>query len=74
MINFLKTTNDPFLPTLVCTSVSTGRDVPLSLCPGTRTGANPSVPRQNHLPKATEEQEKDVEKQEEDVLKQERNF
>ena len=52
--------------------------VPVSLCPGTRAGANVPgqtplsrpVPGQNNLPKRTKKQEKDVPKQEKDVLKQ----
>ena len=50
----------------------------MSLCPGTRAGANVPgqtplsrpVPGQNNLPKRTKKQEKDIPKQEKDVLKQ----
>ena len=52
--------------------------VPVSLCPGTRAGANVpgqnplsrDVPGQNHLPRETKRQEKEVLKLEKDVLKQ----
>ena len=55
--------------------------VPVSLCPGTRAGANVPgqtplsrpVPGQNNLPKRTKKQEKDVPKQEKDVPKQEKD-
>ena len=54
--------------------------VPVSLCPGTRAGANVpgqtplsrDVPGQNHLPKKAKKQEKVVVKQEKDVPKQEK--
>jgi hypothetical protein len=58
----------------------------VSLCPGTRAGANVpgqtllsrDVPGQNHLPKKQEKdvlkQEKVVLKQEKDILKQEKKF
>jgi hypothetical protein len=53
----------------------------VSLCPGTRAGANVPgqtplsrpVPGQNNLPKRTKKQEKDVPKQEKDVPKQEKD-
>ena len=53
----------------------------MSLCPGTRAGANVPgqtplsrpVPGQNNLPKRTEKQEKDIPKQEKDVPKQEKD-
>ena len=53
----------------------------MSLCPGTRAGANVPgqtplsrpVPGQNNLPKRTKKQEKDVPKQEKDVPKQEKD-
>ena len=53
----------------------------MSLCPGTRPGANVPgqtplsrpVPGQNNLPKRTKKQEKDVPKQEKDVPKQEKD-
>ena len=53
----------------------------MSLCPGTRAGANVPgqtslsrpVPRQNNLPKGTKKQEKDVPKQEKDIPKQEKD-
>ena len=55
--------------------------VPVSLCPGTRAGANVPgqsplsrpVPGQNNLPKRTKKQEKDVPKQEKDIPKQEKD-
>ena len=61
------------------------RDVPLSLCPGTknffvlvslfpRTKAGAHVPGQNHFPKRTKKQEMYIQKQEKDILKQERTF
>jgi hypothetical protein len=53
----------------------------VSLCPGTRAGANVPgktplsrpVPGQNNLPKGTKKQEKDVPKQEKDIPKQEKD-
>ena len=57
-----------------------GRDVPLSLCPGTKAGAkipgqtplSRDIPGQDHFPKKDVlKQEKDVLKQENDVQKQE---
>jgi hypothetical protein len=56
---------------IIKTSVSTGRDVPLSLCPGTKNFFCPGVPLSRDkitFPKEHKKQEKDVPKQEKDIL------
>ena len=68
------------LPPWTRTSVSKGRYVPWEVPGQTRRGrlvvplsrarAGANVPGQNHLPRETKKQEKDVLKQEKDVLKQ----